>query len=119
MRKIAATIILAMCLPAAGLAADKLPLKRGIFVDTSVKCSERSNATVVSFWGGELNTSKTVGTIRKVSKKGKTYTVDLDIEEMGGASERTTWKLVIANPKSFKLTNSFGTWEQRWCSAKM
>ena len=79
-----AILTLALCVPTAGLAADLLPLKRGIFVDTDVKCSERSNATVVSFWGDELNTAKTIGKIRKVVKKGKSYTVDLDIDHMDG-----------------------------------
>lgn len=117
--RIAATIIMAFCLPAAGITADKLPLKRGIFVDTNVKCSERSNATVVSFWGDQLNTSRTVGHISKVVKKGKSYTVDLDIEHMDGGREQTTWSLVIKNSKTMKITNNFGSWDQRWCSDQM
>ena len=47
--------------PLVAWGADKLPLKRGIFVETSVGCSERSNTTVVSFWGEELNTARKLG----------------------------------------------------------
>lgn len=114
-----AMMILALCLPATSLAADKLPLKRGIFVDTSVKCSERSNATVVSFWGDELNTARTVGKIRKVVNKGKSYTVELDLEHMDGGKEKSTWRLVIRNPKTLRVTNTFGSWDHRWCSEQM
>lgn len=114
-----AAMILSLCLPTAAWAADKLPLKRGIFVDTSVKCSERSNATVLGFWGDELNTARSVGKIRKVVKKGKTYTVELDIEHMDGGKEKATWLLVIKNAKAMKINNGFGSWEQRWCSDQM
>lgn len=110
---------MALSLPGAGMAADKLPLKRGIFVDTKVKCSERSNATVVSFWGDQLNTARTVGHIRKAVKKGKSYTVDLDIEHMDGGRAQVTWSLVIKNSKTMKITNSFGSWDNRWCSDQM
>jgi hypothetical protein len=116
--KVALTI-LAICLPAAAAAADKLPLKRGIFVETSVQCSERSNATVVSFWGDELNTAKAVGKIHRVTKKGKSYAVDLEIEHMDGSKEKSTWSLVIRNSKSLKITNNFGSWDHRWCSDRM
>ncbi|MBX9458072.1 MAG: hypothetical protein KL863_19740 [Rhizobium sp.] len=119
MRIAAAITIIALCLPAASLAADKLPLKRGIFVDTDVKCAERSNATVVSFWGDQLNTARTIGTISRVVKKGKSYTVDLDIEHMDGGKVKTTWSLVIRNPRTLKVTNSFGSWNHRWCSDQM
>jgi hypothetical protein len=119
MRTAVATIAMLILLPVAALAADKLPLKRGIFVDTSVKCSERSNATAMGFWGDELNTARSVGKIRKVVRKGKSFTVNLDIEEMGGSKEKATWSLAIKNSKTFTLTNEFGSWDHRWCADRM
>lgn len=65
----------AICISSAAWGADKLPLKRGIFVDADVKCNERSNATATSFWGNELNTARSRGNIRSVRKQGKTFTV--------------------------------------------
>lgn len=100
--------------------ADKLPLKRGIFVDANVKCSERSNATVTSFWGDELNSSQVRGTIRSVVKRGKSYTVVLDTEEIrNGNRSRETWNVTIPSPTRMKIDNQFGSWTQRWCSKAM
>ena len=84
-----------------------------------MKCSERSSATVVSFWGDELNTARTIGKIGKVAKQGKTYTVHLDMEHMDGGKEKEVWTLVISNPTTFSITNDFGSWNNRWCSPKM
>lgn len=64
-----AAAILALGLPSLAFATAPLPLKRGILMDSTVKSSERSNATGGSFWGEELNSAKAVGRIRKVAKK--------------------------------------------------
>jgi len=114
-----AAVILALGLPSLAFATDPLPLKRGVFVDSSVKCSERSNATAVSFWGDELNSAKAVGRIRKVAKNGQSYTVDLEIEHMDGSKEKSIWSLTIRHPESMTITNDFGSWNHRWCSDRM
>lgn len=114
-----ALLFASLCFSSAALAADKLPLKRGIFVETSVKCSERSNGTVVSFWGDELNTAQAVGKIRKVAKKGKIYTVHLDVEHVQGGREKWVSTLVISNPKAFTITSDFRSSSHRWCSSTM
>ena len=36
-----------------------------------------------------------------------------------GGKEKAVWTLVISNPKTFKITNDFGSWNHRWCSSTM
>lgn len=54
-------------------ARDALPLKRGIYVEASVPCAERSNATVTSFWGDRLNTARTECVIQHVTVAGSDH----------------------------------------------
>ena len=77
-----------LCLPIPSWSADKLPLKRGIFVDEGVKCSERSNATVLAFTGDHLSAARMWGNITSVSREGKRYKLQIDAEFMSGERER-------------------------------
>lgn len=98
---------------------DLLPLKRGIFVEKSITCSKRSNATVISYWGNELNSSRTVGTIVKVESDGKDYTVTLDMNVMGEEYGEEIWNISIKNFQEIKIVGPGRDTEYKWCSEEM
>jgi hypothetical protein len=108
-----------LCLPALSWGADKLPLKRGIFVDSTVKCSERSNVSVIAFWGDQLNVSKVEGNIVSVSRKGKRYKVLIDTETIEGTRGRENWTVTIKSRTHMVVTTPFATSTYLWCAEKM
>jgi hypothetical protein len=67
---LAAALLLTVAAPKLASGKDLLPLERGIFVDTDVPCNQRSNASVVSYWGDALNTSPVECKIKKLKVDG-------------------------------------------------
>lgn len=108
-----------ICLPSFASAADLLPLKRGIFVESKVTCSDRSNVNSMAYFGDMLNISHVEGKIQAVEKSGKTYTVRLDLKNDAGETEQATWTIAIASPKKMTIKDAYGTTAYRWCANKM
>ncbi len=101
------------------VAADLLPLSHGIFVESSVACTSASNATALSYWGDELNSSKVIGTIVKVKKSGESYQVTLDLNIQGESGGKEDWTIVIKDPRHMRVTSAYGTSSYRWCFSQM
>ena len=110
---------LLICLPSIASAADLLPLKRGIFVEAKVTCSNRSNVNSMAYFGDMLNISHVEGKIQTVERTGKTYTVRLNLSHDTGETEQVTWTIAIPHPKKMTIKDSFGTTAYRWCANKM
>ena len=100
-------------------AADLLPLKRGIFVEKPVGCENRSNATVISYWGNELNSNRVIGEIIKIERNGQKYEVTLEMNSMGEPSGKELWTLLIDNPKEMSVTAPGRGATYVWCSSQM
>jgi hypothetical protein len=97
-----------LCLLAgsAAAAADMLPLKHGIYVDTHVACKGASNVDTLSYWGKEngINAQRTECHITKLSKNRATYVLNRmcrDISGSGMFTDHVTIKVV--NGSSFTL----------------
>lgn len=104
-------------------AKDMLPLRRGIFVNTQVTCSNASNAYILSYWGDKLNSSRVVGHIKRVAKKKGGFVVTLALEGDGGmgSNQRSTenWTISARSKTEFQVITPRGTNRFRWCSSKM
>jgi hypothetical protein len=59
------------------IAADMLPLTKGIFVVVGTPCKGASNVDTLSYWGGDngINNQRTKCRITKLTKKGSTYSL--------------------------------------------
>lgn len=101
------------------LGADMLPLKHGIFVESQIGCADVSNATAMSFWGTELNTQRTIGTIVDVSKDGNVFSVRLEVSEMTEDATEMKVTLTISGPEEFTIESEFGVQSFRWCFEQM
>ena len=111
------TVLMMATGPAVG--ADLLPLSHGIFIESSVGCSNASNATALSFWGDELNSARVIGTIMDVSQKGNVYEVRLDMNSQGQPAGKEDWQIVIDDPNSMTVTSPYGTQHYNWCFNEM
>lgn len=101
----------------AAIAADKLPLRHGIYVDSRIDCKEFSNVSMMSFWGDQLNVAQMIGHIVKVSKSGRDYRVEIDGEPVrgDGPTETFTWTVTIYGETDMKVQSEFSTDRYRWC----
>ena len=108
-----------MFLSSIAVAADPLPLSHGIFVESSVGCSDVSNATALSYSGDELNSSKVIGTIVRVKKSNGSYRVTLDMNVQGEPSGQEIWTVKINGVKNMTVMFPYGTSSYRWCFHKM
>lgn len=57
------------------VAADMLPLRRGIYVEVGKPCKGASDVDILSYWGGRngINMSKIGCTIRRMAKSTSNY----------------------------------------------
>lgn len=99
--------------------ADQLPLKHGIFVITGTPCKGASNASIMSYWGGDnaLNVSQAECRINRVSHKGTRYSMTRTCTEIqsGSSMGRETVQITIPNPSSFTIDGT----SYRWCGMKV
>ena len=79
-----AGVLIVAGLAAPALAADALPLKRGMFVLEGVECQEPYNAAILNFVGDGLNTAHVYGEIRRVRKSGQNYVITQRVIGDGG-----------------------------------
>jgi hypothetical protein len=96
----------------------ELPLQRGFYVSQKAACGSASNATLLLVTRDGINSARIIAKFRKIDRKGPTtYVVsevqqDLDGRSLGPA-ETVTYE--VPNQTTFKLTNSFGSFEYRFC----
>ncbi len=113
--------VMALAIPVPVFAAGELPLKHGIFVETSAGCSRAAHANVVSYWGTRLNTQRVEGRIVGVTRQGRAYEVRImgrDIAE-DRAIGRFAWSITVPSRTAMTIASPEGTRAYRWCFARM
>jgi len=88
------------------IAADLLPLTRGIYVREGVRCRGASNADTMSYWGGRngLNVSRAECTIRRFDRRGSVFTLDRRCRELhSGGSFSNRIRISITGRNAFTL----------------
>lgn len=113
-----AGILIVAGLATPALSADKLPLKRGMFVREGVSCQEPPNADAMSFGGNDLSTAHVEGKIVRVQRNGENYIVTqrVDGDSGMGGNMRGSFKmnLQIHGPTRFTVQGS-GAGTYRYC----
>ena len=73
------------------VAADLLPLTRGIYVREGTPCRGASNANVVSYWGEDngLNVSRTACRIDRMTRSGSAYALHRTCREITSGGQFT------------------------------
>ena len=99
-------------------AADKLPLKQGLYVREGVPCDTAPNADIINYWGEGLGSAHELGTIIKMRKKGNIYYISEKIQGLGGVGGEGTYieksTIIIKSRTSFVYGDGGDTY--RWCS---
>ncbi|HTI67920.1 MAG TPA: hypothetical protein VL460_10300 [Caulobacteraceae bacterium] len=113
------TALTAALLGAAGmaLAADRLPLKIGLYVRAEASCKDASNADTLSYWGGAggINNQQDRCTAHGVMRRGKTYTLTETCENVRfGGSFRRSEDIEVQSTMAFRA----GGQVYRWCRSK-
>ena len=95
------------------VAADMLPLIRGIYVVTGTPCKRASNVDTLSYWGKDngINASKVKCRIIKLAKKGATYSLRracTEIQFDGRFNDEA--RITIHSQTSF---TTHGLWDRR------
>jgi hypothetical protein len=119
---LAAVLLFTVAAPALASGKDLLPLERGIFVDADVPCNQRSNASVVSYWGNALNTSPVECKIKKLKVDGISYSFTGDCTEIRSDEKfKQPHQLTIKSKREFSLKawDSDEMTSYRWCAPKM
>ena len=90
------------------MAADMLPLKRGIYVPVSRACRGAPNSDIVNYWGDKssIGVSQATCSIRKLTKKGSTYTLFDTCKDIqsGDEIEGGPTVLTVKSPTSFAMS---------------
>lgn len=116
---------LALLAASGAVAADLLPLTRGIYVREGVPCRGASNADTMSYWGGRngLNVSRMRCTIRRMTRRGPAYSLRRQCRALqygGTVSDRIA--VTIPDRRSFTLRTSFtppGGARFRYCGPRV
>lgn len=113
-----AGILMIAGLATPALAADALPLKRGMFVLTEVECKEPYQAAILNFVGDGLNTAHVYGEITRVRRNGQNYVITQKVIGDGGVGgnmrglHKTTMQ--IHSPTRFTVQGP-GAGTYRYC----
>lgn len=120
MRKATLTTALIAAIVSTGvLAADMLPLKRGIYVPANRPCKGASNAEIVNYWGGNASFGSSQATckISKMTRKGKVYTITDKCADIRGGGE------IVGGPTVVKITSRTSFTREgeayRYCGTKV
>ncbi len=112
-------IAAALLIGATGVAADMLPLKKGIYVPVGSACKGASNAEMVNYWGAKtsIGSSQAECTIKRLVAKGQTFTIrdecrDIRSGESLGTSDRV---LTIAASTRFRMDGT----TYRYCGPRV
>jgi hypothetical protein len=101
------------------LAADMLPLKKGIFVPVGRPCKGASNAEMVNYWGDKasLESSQATCTITRLQREGKVFTITDKCSEIRSGAEFAggPTAVTITSPTSFTRSGE----AYRYCGHKV
>ena len=139
--KFAAKAFVILATMGAAPAVDRLPLERGIYVDTETPCADPPNVDVLSYWGGNnaINESHGRCTITHLSRARNVYTVrshcsgpQLSSDEVNTVTviDRHTFLyanaapinragLIPLNPHQPASMAAPNATRYRWCAAKL
>ena len=101
------------------VAADMLPLKRGIYVPVEEPCKGASNAAMRSYWGGKsaFSSSHAVCAIVKMTRNGNVYTITDKCEIVRGGSDEWVGETVVTIASQTRFTLEGVTF--RYCGPKV
>ncbi|QIK78018.1 hypothetical protein G7077_02925 [Sphingomonas piscis] len=109
----------AAAMSSTAIAADMLPLKKGIYVPVSVACREASNAEIVNYWGGKsaIGVAQATCTIKKLTRKGTAFTLYDECKDLqsGEIIEGGPTVLNISSPSNFRMNGT----AYRYCGPKV
>ncbi|OYW45062.1 MAG: hypothetical protein B7Z36_05460 [Novosphingobium sp. 12-63-9] len=101
------------------IAADMLPLKKGIYVPVGRACKGASNAEIVNYWGGKSSIGAAQGecTIKRLTHKGNLYTLNDVCRDIQSGDEIVGGPTVlrISNPSNFRMSGT----NYRYCGTKV
>jgi hypothetical protein len=122
---VAATPLLLLSVTCA-VAADTLPLRRGIYVQAGIPCKGASNADTLSYWGEDngINGQQTACKITAMHRDGPLYSVNRTCTSLRfGGSFNDHVKITVLNQRVFKLRarRAHGATERmfRYCGPKV
>lgn len=102
-------IMLALCAAQTVRAADKLPLKHGIYVKQGIPCDDADNASALNFDGNGFNSAHVGATITNINNNGNIYHITQKFEGLGGVGGEGTytgqWTVTIKNRTSFSISD--------------
>jgi hypothetical protein len=109
---------IALVASSSALAADLLPLMRGIYVPASAACKGASNAEIVNYWGGDsgIGVAQAECKIKQVTRKANVYTLTGECRDIQGGDliEVGPTDLTIINSTAFEMSGT----AYRYCGAK-
>ena len=100
----AATAFIFLVFGTTAVAADQLPLQRGIYVDVATACKGASNADTLSYWGDRngINGQQTRCEITNMKRDGSTYSLKRKCTSVRfGESHYDAVKVTVISPTSF------------------
>ncbi len=110
---------IAIVASSSALAADLLPLMRGVYVPTSTACKGASNAEIVNYWGGDsgIGVAQAECKIKEVTRKGNVYTLTDECRDIqsGDLIEGGPTVLTIQSSTAFEMSGT----GYRYCGAKV
>ena len=104
MRLSLVTAPFALIAASGAIAADMLPLTRGIYVNVGTRCQGASNADTLSYWGGNngINGSKLGCKITRLRKQGASFSLHRRCKELtSGGSFDDRAKVTVLSRTSF------------------
>jgi len=108
------------------VAADMLPLKRGIYVDVSTPCKGAPNADTLSYWGADngINAQKVVCRIDRLGRKGDTFALQRSCQVIDGKSTfKDPRNVKIVGQSAFQISHDASSSPAgpvyRYCGSKV
>jgi hypothetical protein len=103
-------ILSALCAVQTVNAADKIPLKRGIYVLEGVPCKDADTASTLNFNGNGFNSAHVGATIINIRNNGNIYHITQKFEGLGGVGGEGTytgqWTVTIKSRTSFSISDA-------------
>jgi hypothetical protein len=110
---------IAIVASSSALAADLLPLMRGIYVPASTACKGASNADIVNYWGGDsgIGVAQAECKIKTLTRKGSVYTLTDECRDIqsGDLIEGGPTVLTIQSSSAFEMSGT----AYRYCGDKV
>ena len=103
----------------AAIAADMLPLNKGVYVPAGRACTGAANSDIVNYLGANsaIGVAQATCTIKKLSRKGNTFTLTDECRDLqsGDVIEGGPTVLTISNRSNFRMNGT----AYRYCGTKV